>query len=310
MRKLKDTLPPLNYLQAFEAAAGRQSFASASQVLGISESAISRKVRLLEEFYEVPLFKRGHKSITLTPHGTALFKSIEPAMQTLRDASSRVSARKNPSEVTLAATNSVSALWLLPRLRKFNQTNRQLNIMLVSSDDDEECLADDKDLTILRGDGNWPGYTSQKLFGEIIFPVCSPGFLARNAKIDTPEDLLDQPLIEVSSSHSEWMNWNTWLKDQLPVVPTLSKPSAFNAYPHAIQAAVEGLGVALGWGYIVDHLLKSGDLVRPLGTVHTRTEFGYFLLLRDGIEQSPQRDVVQDWLISESRARKLYARFS
>lgn len=308
MRQRKQNLPPLNYLQAFEAAARDQSFVSASKALGISESAVSRKVRLLEEFYETPLFKRGHKSIALTKQGTSLFKGIEPAMETLRAASGKLASHNAQSEVILAATNSVASLWLMPRLRKFNQANKQLNIMLVASDDDDECLAETVDLSILRGDGNWPDFTAQKLFGEIVFPVCSPGFLRRNPSLDGPTSLLHMPLIEVSSSHPEWMNWNTWLQDHMPVVPELSKPSVFNAYPHAIQAAVDGLGVALGWGHLVDHLLKSGALVRPLNELHTRTPFGYYLLERDKkITSNPRRDIVRDWLMSESAARTPYA---
>ena len=308
MRNRKKDLPSLNYLQAFEAAAKHQSFAAASTDLGISESAISRKVRLLEEFYETPLFKRGHKSVALTRQGAALYKDVEIAMAALRDASAKLIANKPPPEITLAATNSVATLWLLPRLRRFNQAKKQLNIMLVSSDNDAECLGDEIDLTILRGDGDWPGHTSQKLFGEIIFPVCSPAFLERHTCLAQPHDLLDVPLVEVSSSHDEWMNWNEWLNNHLTDVPLLSKRTVFNAYPLAVQAAIDGLGVALGWGHLVDRHLSNGDLVRPLGRIYTRTDFGYYLLQRENIRVNHKRDVVKEWLMSESAARKAYPR--
>jgi DNA-binding transcriptional LysR family regulator len=307
MRRKTDPLPPLSYLHTFEVAARWQSFASASKELGVSESAISRKVRLLETHYGIALFERGHKSVTLTQQGTSLLERIAPAMQTLRDVSESVAGKTAVSEITLAATNSVASLWLIPKMRQFSQANNQLNIMLVASDDDAECLADSVDLSILRGNGKWPEHDATKLFGEIIFPVCAPEFLERNPSLREPVSLLDVPLIEVSSNHSEWMNWNTWLRDHLAHVPELSKRSIFNTYPYAIQAAVEGVGVALGWGHLVDHLLESGQLVRPLGDLHTRTPFGYYLLERTKSGRNAKRDIVTGWLIRESAARNTYA---
>ncbi len=169
MPKQGNVPPPLDYLLAFESAANCQSCADASRELNISESAISRKARLLELHYQVPLFVRGHKSVTLTPQGQKLLDSMAPAIQSLRDTSREMLSRHNRNPVTLAATNSVAALWLMPRLRKFNIRNKQLKIMLVASDDDRECLGENVDLSILRGDGHWPGYSARLLFGETVF---------------------------------------------------------------------------------------------------------------------------------------------
>ena len=105
-------------------------------------------------------------------------------------------AQNNPSEINLAATNSVASLWLLPKLSTFNQANEQMNIKLIASDDDAECLSESVDLAILRGDGNWPDHASQKLFGEIIFPVCSPAFLADHPEARELEALSNLPLVE------------------------------------------------------------------------------------------------------------------
>ncbi len=306
MQKNKGGLPPLGYFQAFEVSAKNESFAIASRELGVSESAVSRKVRLLEQFYEIPLFERGHKSIALTHQGGALYKKIVPALEILRDASGKLMAQHNHSEVNIAATNSVASLWLMPRLQKFGQANKQINIMMVASDDDQECLADEIDLSILRGDGNWPGYTSRKLFGEIIFPVCSPEFLSKNPQSVEIKSLLKLPLIEVSNYHSEWMNWSTFLHNHLPEVPEINTFTVFNAYPHAIQATVDGMGIALGWGHLVDHLLKKGALVRPLNSIQTRTEFGYYLMRKIECQDHPERDIVEKWLLSESAARNSY----
>ena len=91
--------------------------------------------------------------------------------------------RANGSSITLAATNSVASLWIMPQLNNFQAINPYLNIAIVSSDDDEECLAESNDLVILRGNGDWPNFNSELLFGETIFPVCSPDFLAANSDV-------------------------------------------------------------------------------------------------------------------------------
>jgi len=299
-------LPPLDYLLAFEAAALLRSFAAASRELNLSESAISRKVRLLEHHYDIPLFLRGHRSIRLTPQGKALLDKTRPALESLRTASREMLSEHQKNAVTLAATNSVASLWLMPRLRKFNSSNKHLKIMLVSSDNDEECLGGTMDLCILRGDGNWPGYSATLLFGETIFPVCSPGYLKSNPGITEMTALREHALIEVSSIHTEWMNWKTWFGHQGIEASLIDQAALFNTYPLSIQAAVDGLGVALGWGHLVDHLLDAGDLVRPLGDKDVRTEYGYFLLKSKKKPTFPEREIVESWLLQASAARRRY----
>ena len=296
----KKTLPPLDYLLTFETAAKLESFSEASRELEISESAISRKVRLLEEHFETSLFKRGNRSVSLTQQGAILLEKIRPALKGLRKVSEEMFAHKEQFDINLAATNSVTTLWLMPRMRNFNLLNPEMNITLIASDEDADCLAEDMDLSILRGDGNWPNHTSKKLFGETIFPVCSPEFLANNPGTANLTALPSLPLIEVSSKHPEWMNWNDWLLEHLSEVPSLSKRSVFNTYPNAIQAAVDGLGVALGWLDLIEPLLESGALVRPIGDIQTQTDFGYFLLQRKKFSNNPNRQVIEKWLLSES----------
>ncbi len=306
MPENKGVLPPLDYLLAFEAAANCQSFAGASRELNVSETAISRKVRLLELHYDVPLFLRGHRSIRLTPQGRRLIAGIQPVLEDLRQVSRDMLSGQKSNSVTLAATNSVASLWLMPRLRKFNSANRHVKIMLVASDSDQECLADNIDLSILRGSGTWPGYDARLLFGETVFPVCSPAYLKTNGRIGELSELQDHALIDVASAHPEWMDWRTWLKRAGIEDPVIEQSSLFNTYPLSIQAAVDGLGVALGWAHLVDHLLDSGALVQPLGGQSVRTEDGYYLLKKQGGASFAEREIVESWLLQASAARKRY----
>lgn len=301
------SLPPLDYFLAFEAAAKSGSFSGASNVLHISESAISRKVRLLEEHYQLPLFVRGHRSVTLTAQGQDLLGSVGRSIDILRDASRSMHAQSDRRTVNLAATNSVATLWLMPKLRKFNQVNSHIRIMLVASDSDAECLSDKMDLAILRGEGDWPGFEARKLFGETVFPVASPAYLEKNSGAVEIENLPGLDLIEVTSSHYEWMDWKSWLYTQIGSEPTLKQTTNFNTYPLAIQAAVDGLGIALGWGHLVDHLLRSGQLVRVSGERYARTKSGYYLLKRPRRKAFSELKIFENWLISASARRKRFS---
>ena len=306
MLQKRKVLPPLDYLLAFETAAQAGSFARASEMLNTSESAVSRKVRLLEQHYNVPLFVRGHRSISLTTQGTTLLASVTSALDVLREASEDMFAHHQTNAVTLAATNSVAALWLMPRLTRFRRSNARVKIMLVASDSDKECLSDPMDLTILRGDGDWPGYDARQLFGETIFPVCAPRYQRNRSKGIDLAALASLDLIEVRSDHPEWMTWKTWLGHQGIRDTSLQRTAYFNTYPLAIQAAVDGLGIALGWGHLVDGLLEAGELIRPLPEHFARTTSGYYLLKDPKKRAFPERAIVEDWLIGESERRRRY----
>ena len=141
----RKSLPPLDHLLAFQVTGKTGSFTSASKELNISESSISRKVKLLEQHYGVQLFNRGHRSISITPEGFELLSSVSEAIDILKEASSRLLEKESSGSITLAATNSVASLWIMPRLNNFQAVNPNLNIAIVSSDDDEECMAESND---------------------------------------------------------------------------------------------------------------------------------------------------------------------
>lgn len=300
------SLPPLDYLLAFEAAAETQSFVGASKMLNISETAISRKVRLLELHYGISLFVRGHRSITLSSQGISFLARIQPALQDLRDASRLIVTEHQHNPVTLAATNSVATLWLMPRLNQFTRKNKHLKIMLVASDNDDECLSDTVDLAILRGSGHWPGFKAQLLFGETIFPVCSSTYLEANPAAADMSTFPSHDFLEVSSKHTEWMNWRTWLNSVGSPAVDLERSASFNTYPLMVQAAIDGLGIGLGWGHLVDPLIDQGKLVKPLKDQSVRTNQGYYLLRSDQAVSFEECQIVEDWLLGISEKRPRY----
>ncbi|MEL6410873.1 MAG: LysR substrate-binding domain-containing protein [Pseudomonadota bacterium] len=307
MLKQRKALPRLDYLLTFELAAELESFAAAAKTLNVSETAVSRKIRLLELHYNCALFLRGHRSVKLTQQGQKLLAGISPGLKTLEDASQAMFEREASSTVRLAATNSVAALWLMPRLSKFRKENRGVTISLLASDLDSECLSEEVELAILRGDGEWPGFDAKLLFGETVFPVCSPGYLENHLSIKGAAELTQHSLIEVRNNHTEWLNWQTWLSEKGSDPKDVRHATQVNTYPLAIQAAVDGLGIALGWGHLIDQHLAAGSLVRPLAHTHVRTKSGYYLLQPEGKEQRADCKIVEQWLLHESAARTRYA---
>jgi LysR family transcriptional regulator, glycine cleavage system transcriptional activator len=299
-------LPRLDYLLAFEAAAITNSFSGASQALNISETAISRKVKLLEHHYKIKFFKRGHRSIQLTPGGQKFFDDISPLLEKLRTISTNLLENSLNTSVTIAATNSVAGLYLMPKLSQFSTRYEPVYINLLSSDDDNECLGEDVDLTILRGNGHWTGYAAELLFGETIFPVCSPEFLRKNPGITTLAAVSQSSLIGIQTTHTEWMNWRAWFDLMHHPVAEFEETVSLNTYPLAIEAAVNGLGIALGWAHLVDHLLEDNKLIRPLGNISARTDHGYYLLKASDGQSFPERDRVENWLLEVSASRQRY----
>ena len=302
----RSALPRLDYLLAFEVAAERESFAAAAKELNVSETAVSRKMRLLELHYDCALFIRGHRSVQLTDFGRKLLHGIRGPLRELSQLSEGMLHERARKTVRMSATNSVSSLWLMPRLNKFRQANRNVTINLMSSDLDSECLTSDFDLSILRGDGHWPGFDATLLFGETVFPVCAPGYLDDQPGIDGTDDLMAHALIEISNNHTEWLNWKTWLAHKGTDPDKVRHSTFVNTYPLAIQAAVDGLGIALGWGHLVDGHLQTGALMRPLGADHVRTNAGYYLLRRTDAPRHAEGDIVANWLMQESARRKRY----
>lgn len=307
MLKQRAALPRLDYLITFEVAAELESFSAAAKHLNVSETAVSRKIRLLELHFDCLFFERGHRSVRLTDQGRKLLSGVSPGLKTLENVSLSMLAEISTNPVRLAATNSVASLWLMPRLSRLRSETKGVTISLLASDEDQECLSEDVDLAILRGDGDWPGFRTQKLFGETVFPVCSPGYLENHISIKSVSELPDHALIEVRNNHAEWLNWQTWLTQKTIDPDRVRHSTLVNTYPLAIQAAADGLGIALGWGHLVDRHLQSGALVRPLAKTHVRTHSGYYMLTREGSSPSPNRDAVAKWLKSESAHRRRYA---
>jgi len=299
MRFLGKRLPPLGTLVAFEAAARLLSFTAAASELHLTQAAVSQQIRLLEDDLAVRLFVRANRAVTLTPEGRNLQHTIALALGHIANAAEQVRATGGEHRLTIAADQSAAALWLMPRLAAFHRDHPDVAVRLVASDDDNDCLADHVELSLLHGDGDWPGYDAVLLFEETVFPVCSPGYLEQHGPLHSVTDLPRHTLLELEDDHWDWMTWRIWLTENGVGLPVEHHGMAINNYPLILQAAVDGHGVALGWQHLVDNHLIDNRLIRPLKDAAVSTRFGYYLLSPIGHRQTADAIMFRDWLLQQ-----------
>ncbi len=293
-------LPPLDLLLSFEAAADTLSFTEAASRRFVTQSAISRQIKSLEDSLGVALFVRGHRSLTLTEEGEKLRVACRDALATLRDTVERLRAPNARQVLTLTTTPGLAALWLIPRLARFTRGHPGVDVRIDASFEVRDFERDGIDIAVRYGAvGASPG---TKLFDEEVFPVCAPALLAEGPPIERPADLARHTLLRVdqhvaSGPLTEWQPWFNAMG-----VPDLEPQSelSFTNYDVVVSAAVHGQGVAMGRRPLVDALLADGRLVAPLGGTLSSAR-AYFLVLAPRSETRPEALALRDWLIDEAR---------
>ena len=292
---LKSRLPPLEPLIAFEAAARLLSFTRAGEELHLTQAAISQQIRSLEQKLQLKLFTRSHRAVQLTNEGREYQHTVATILRQLAGATLDIQNVEIAQQLVIGCDQSFASHWLCPRLNELKTLLPGVSLRIISSDEDAECLASDVQLSILHGDGDWPGFNSRVLFTEEVFPVCSPEYDQRRARDDWAAWLLRSQLIDLADSHWNWMNWRLWLGGYGIDEPLGNRLLQINSYPLVIEAACDGHGVALGWRYLVDDMINDGRLVRPIDRSLV-TEHGYYLIWRESVLQQHSAVKFSHWL--------------
>ncbi len=257
-------LPPLDRLEAFEAAARNLSFTRAAAELSLTQSAVSRAIASLEERLGFPLFERRHRALLLTERGQTLYAATMDLLEGLDETLAKLRAPADGRTVTVTTTLSFASLWLVPRLAGFTRAYPGVDVRIAANNDIVELERGGIDLAIRYSSAELaPG--GAKLFGDDVVPVCSPD-LARNPArpLARPADLASHVLLHLAETPTtSWLVWSQWL--QAAGVADLRPAGAlhFSHYDQLIQAAVKGQGVALGRMPLLRDLVRSGQLVTP-----------------------------------------------
>src|SRR5215468_5020066 len=248
MRKL----PFLNGIRAFEAAARAESFAKAAGELNVTPAAISRMVLLLEQRIGVPLFERKANRLTLTAAGRAYQAGLTPILDQLAVLTAQVAAMAGSRVLTIGVGPTFATRWLIPRLADFQKREPEIEVRFATGgatvpyNDEWTC-------GIRLGDGNWPGFTAERLFAAELRPVCAPAIARR---LRRPDDLRNVALLRVAHAQDDWPRWFTAVE----VAKIRARGPEFEYYGQALQAAADGAGVAMGISPYVDDDLAAGRL--------------------------------------------------
>ncbi|MET4211390.1 transcriptional regulator GcvA [Bradyrhizobium sp. LA2.1] len=292
-------LPSLNGLRAFEAAARHLSFTLAASELNVTQTAISHQIRRLEEELGIRLFVRQNRALALTPEARDYLPGVRAAFNDLRLATDRLLRKDDDKVLTVSTLASLAAKWLLPRLTDFQEQHPGIDVRITTSTSLVDFQRDNVDAAIRYGRGQWPGLRADWLMADELFPVCSPSLLRGDRPLRQPEDLKGYPLLHTSNANSD--DWRLWLTAAgLPGDIARQPGITFDMIFMTIQAAIDGIGVAMGrTSYVQDDIAK-GRLVVPF-KIALPADAGFYLVAPEGRREAPKLAAFREWMIAATQ---------
>jgi len=291
---------PLNAIRAFEAAARRGSFVEAAKDLHVTHWAIGKQIRHLEDWLGVPLFERRTRGVALTDHGADLLTDVSAALTRLTSATSRLrgpqSARRVSGVVRVNVLSSFALRWLLPRLSRFQEAYPSVEVKISTSSRKLRYVGTAFDIGIRAGVEHGPGIQCETLMPDRLLPVCNPKIL-RDRPVETAQDLRRHVLLHSTTTRSAWPRWFS-----AAGVSGLA-PAKHLELDHVylqLQAAVDGLGIALGSLHLIEADIAAGRLVCPLAAPELRAD-EYQLIIRDDRLRDPAIKAFRSWILAAAR---------
>ena len=300
-------LPPLNALRAFETAARHLSFTKAAAELNVTPAAISHQIKALEELLGVLLFRRLTRALRLTDAGQAALPLLSQGFDKLAQGVEQIRAHAESGVLTVSVSPSFGAKWLVPRLEHFRARHPDVEIRLDGTDRLVDLARDEADVAVRYGAGGYGGVRVDCLFGQVNTPVCSPALLTGEHPLREPRDLRHHTLLHVDWKQAEEFapSWRMWLLAAgLHDIDSTRGPR-FTMENMAVQAALDGQGVALIGDILVADDIAAGRLIHPFAPeLSTPVKFSYYLL--SPVEEVPQPKIsaFREWLLEEARASR------
>ncbi len=298
MNKFRSALPPLASLMPFEASARLGSITKAGDELGLTQAAVSRQIKSLEDNLGVQLFHRKNRAIYLTDDGRELKYAVSGALETIAGCATRLRERKKSGEVVLFAQLCEGLYWVMPRLANFYQLHPNIKVRVPVSTTPFTESVEYFDLalqTSSRKSGD-----CERVFSvpDEVFPICSPQYLSDSQFPMTLSNLKSHHLLHHKVYPQDWIDWDDWLQRLGSDVRVGYSGTVYDSYPMMIQAAIEGHGIALGWKQTTDRLLESGSIVKPFEE-SLYLESGLSVYLNPQCAMRPEVEAVLEWLQEE-----------
>ncbi len=299
---MPDDLPPLNALRAFEAAGRHLSITRAAKELHVTPAAVSHQVRALEEWLEVKLFRRDGNTLLLTDAGQTLLPKLRAGFSEFNGAIAELRDHDVRGALVLSVAPVFAAKWLIPRLAKFHAANPEIDVRVSATLALADFESDGIDAAIRVGRGRYPGLRADRLFGEELVPMCSPTLLAGAHSLEVPQDLAHHALLHFDWPDAESIipGWSTWL-DAFDIQGVDPRPGPrFTQPDYAMQAAIDGAGVVLGWRSLARADLESNRLVIPFD-LPIPTDVAFHLVYPEVSKNRRKLCTFREWLLAEVR---------
>jgi LysR family transcriptional regulator, glycine cleavage system transcriptional activator len=297
------SLPQLGFIQGFEAAARNLSFTKAAAELFVTQSAVSRQIKALEDHLGVALFERRQRALALTESGHALYRVATDVLERLQAAADQLRAAGRARQLSLTTTTGFASLWLIPRLGRFTTLHPDIDVRISATTDVLNLERSLVDIAIRYCPPDAVPNGATRLFGEEIIAVCGRTLVRDRARpLKRPQDLRHHVLLhfDYPGAQLSFLDWGTWLTSL--GIGDLKPAGAlhFSQYEQMIQAAISGQGVALGRQPLVNDLMRSGALVAPFrkAVVGSRA---YFIIESAHAAAKPHVRQFAAWLVEEAK---------
>ena len=293
-------LPPLNSLKAFEAAARHASFLEAAAEQSVTSGSISRHVRLLENWLGAELFVRRSNGVALTSAGKEYAGEVGGIFSALRTATDRVRKPSRDRAIAISTLPIFAECWLHRRIPSFRKAFGRAELRIEAHNGEHDAYREDVDAWILYSQGHHPGYSVTRLFGEEVFPVCSPQFRKTLSALPTADEVVRQPLLHDIYWDTDWPDWARAVG---ATAGELAANMRFALYRGVIQAAVDGMGMAVGHGEMIARELANGKLV-PLAHLSVVSDKSYHLVMNPSSTNNRTLVRLREWLLQECAGRE------
>lgn len=302
---VRRAIPSLSALTVFEAAARTKSFTAAAQELNVTQAAVSRRIRALEETIGSPLFDRANRRVQLTDAGGILLDATNDALASLGKAIRGIGSLLDDDSLTIGASLAFSHFVLLPALAEFRDSHEELVVRVVSQDTWSEQSGWVPDVLVQYGKPPFPGYEVLMSLPDSVIPTCAPSFAEKHGldpDVPLSSDMLSRlPRISSNAAEIGWLDWDTWSKAMH--LPDLTRPASLHVtnYSDAAYAAMNGEGIMLGWSCLLSRPLADGRLM-TLGDISKHglvPDNGHHFLTQSVRNNPVAVDAFEKWVVQK-----------
>ena len=291
---MRQRLPPLNALKAFEAAARHGSFTRAAEELFVTQGAVSHQVKALETELGIKLFNRERQRLVITEAGRNYLAVVRDAFDRIALGTERLLQQQSAGTLTVSTSPDFAAKWLVHRLGHFAESHPEIDLRVSATLHHVDFAREEVDLAVRHGDGNWPGLDTTRLSSEQLFAVCSPK-LAADRRLRKPANILKCPLIHMDDRK----DWSRWLEAAGVAGADVTHGPVMNRASMVIDAAINGQGIALARTTLAAWDLLNGRLVRPFPEA-LRLSKSYWIICPTATAALPKIATFRDWLLAEA----------